>query len=177
MTDLDLEVNKKFLIVKYARLLNHLDKVCVNCRKIALKLIEEGNFELAHHLVIAGQTHDLSKFYNDEWKYLCEYTGNDIKSPELLKAIKDHVENNFHHPEAWEYKNGIHGMDDVSLAELVADWESRGEEFGVSFEDFLIQKAFKKYNFSIHDKVFEKIKYFYKLLTDKDLFSETSNGV
>jgi|JI10StandDraft_1071094.scaffolds.fasta_scaffold16800_14 hypothetical protein len=172
MSDLKAKVKQK-----YRKLLAHLDKVSLNCRKIALRLIEEEKYDLAHSLVIAGQTHDLSKFYNDEWAFLCEYDGEELKTPELLKAIKDHVENNFHHPEAWEYKGGIHAMDDVSLAELVADWESRGQEFNRSFEDFLVEKAFKKYNFSIHDPVFKKINYFYNLLTCKDLFSETSEPV
>ena len=124
MTDLDLEVNKKFLIVKYARLLNHLDKVCVNCRKIALKLIEEGNFDLAHELIILGQQHDISKFYGSEWKYLCEYDLH-MDNPEKLVAIKEHVENNSHHPE--HYENGINDFDLFDLFEMFFDWKASSE--------------------------------------------------
>ena len=165
MTDLDLEVNKKFLIVKYARLLNHLDKVCVNCRKIALKLIEEGNFDLAHELIILGQQHDISKFYGSEWKYLCEYDLH-MDNPEKLVAIKEHVENNSHHP---EFYNTIHDMPDSAIAEMVADWAARGEEFNKPIRQFLEEKAFKKYNFDETSDIFKKMNYYYKLLTGENI--------
>jgi hypothetical protein len=165
MSDLKAKVKQK-----YRKLLAHLDKVSLNCRKIALRLIEEEKYDLAHSLVIASQTHDLSKLtsYN-EWNHLCEYNGEEKKSPELLIAIKEHTEGNFHHPEAWEYRGGIHGMDDVSLYEMLADWEARAEEFGVSVTEFLETKAFKKYNFDRNSEVFKKLDYAYNLLTCKNL--------
>lgn len=162
------EDKKENLRKRYAKLLNHLDSVTSNCRIIAERLLNEGHYDLAHKLVIAGQTHDISKFYNDEWEYLCEYDKY-MNDPRKMVAIRNHVENNFHHPEAWEYKGGIHAMDDVSLAELTADWYARGEEFGRGVGQFLEEVAFKRYGFDKNSEAYRKINYFFKLLTDRDL--------
>ncbi len=161
---------KLALIKKYSKLLDHLDRVCANCRTLAKRIIEKAtyqdDFELAHKLIIAGQTHDLSKFDNDEWQYLCDYEKY-AGSAEVKVAAKNHTENNFHHPEAWPY--GINQMDDVSICELICDWEARAVEFGVPTKEFLETKAFKKYGFSRNSEVFQKMSRAYKLLTGEVL--------
>lgn len=168
-TDVILE-SQKDLKEKYTKLVSHLDIVKNNCRTLAFALIDEGKFELAHSLMVAGQTHDLSKFYGNEWEYLCDYEKHK-GDPELSVAIRDHVENNFHHPEAWSHKNGIHSMGDAELAELVCDWVARGQEFGKGVRRFMEESAFSKYDFNKESLVFDKISYFYKLLTGAELWN------
>lgn len=153
------------LKVKYTRLLNHLDSVKRNCRKLALSLIEEGNEKLAHELIIAGQLHDLSKFYSLEWEYLCDYEKHK-DSPMLKEAILEHVKTNTHHPEFWD---SINDMDDVSLAEMVCDWYARGIEFEKPIRQFLEESAFQKYGFDEQSPIFQRMNYFYKLLTGKNI--------
>lgn len=160
--------SKNPLKEKYSKLLGHLDLVQDNCRKLAMALIDDGNEKLAHELIIEGQVHDLSKLYNLEWEYLCDYDKYK-DSPLLKEAINQHVKNNNHHPEFWAYKNGIHSMDDISLASLVCDWESRGQEFGKPVRQFMEEQAFKKYNFNESSAVFQRMNYFYKLLTGENI--------
>lgn len=160
---------KNELIDKYRKLLNHLDLVSSFCRKLAFKLIDEGQTDLAHKLMIAGQTHDLSKFYGEEWEYLCNYDNIEKDCPELKVAITNHVYNNSHHPEFWEFKGGIHAMQDAELCELLCDWMARGEEFNKPLKQFLQEKAFAKYNFDEQSAVFQRMNYFYRLLTGRNL--------
>lgn len=156
------------LKLKYAKLLNHLDSVSYGCRKLAFALIDEGNEKLAHELIIEGLTHDLSKLYGIEFEYLCDYDKHK-GSPMLKEAILEHVHNNTHHPEYLGYDNGIHSMDDLAIAVLVVDWHSRGVEFGKSIRRFLEEEAFEKYGFDEQSAVFQKMNYFYKLLTGKNI--------
>lgn len=160
------------LIAKYSRLLDHIDRVCQNCRILAKRIIEEAScqedFDLAHRLMVAAQTHDLSKFTGDEWEYLCDYDKY-MDNPKKIQAIKDHVNNNFHHPEAWVYKNGIHSMPDEYICELLADWYARGVEFNRPIKQFMEEVAFKKYGFDKNSAVYKKICYFYKLLTGDEI--------
>lgn len=153
---------------KYNRLLNHLDLVEANCRKLAFRLIEEGQEALAHELIIEGRSHDLSKLFGEEWQYLCDYDKH--KGTAMLeKAIYAHVNNNFHHPEAHFHRGGIHGMKDGDLACLICDWEARGQEFNNPIRQFMEEKAFDKYGFSEESAVFQRMNYFYKLLTGRNL--------
>ncbi len=164
----DIEETKKHLFEKYNSVLGHMDLVAKYCRNLAGALIDEGDFEGAHNLIIASQTHDHSKLFNDEWVYLCEYQGGE-QSPEVKKAVYEHVHNNNHHPEFHEYKGGIHAMDETSLQELVADWQSRADEFGIPIIDFLRDKGFKKYGFTEDSPVFHKIQKYYYMMTSKRL--------
>lgn len=165
---------KDNLIQKYKKLFKHLDSVRIFCRIIGYRLIEEGNYQLAHQILSAGQTHDISKLTGNEWKYLCDF--EKFKgSEELEKAVQEHVSNNSHHPEFWIH--GIHEMDLVSLAELVADWFSRGKEFNNPIANFLLEKGFKKYGFSAKDECFKKMNYFYNLLTNGDLLDDLRKSV
>lgn len=164
--------NKLALKEKYAKLLNHIDGVTHGCRKLAKRLIEEAqsndDFLLAHKLIIAGQQHDLSKLYAEEWEYLCDYEKYK-GTKQLTEAVHKHVSNNFHHPEAWRHKEGIHSMSDECLAELVVDWVQRGIEFNRPMSRFLEEVAFAKYNFDRDSKVFKKMSRFYQLLIGENL--------
>lgn len=165
--DKNQEIYKSYLIGKYNRLFGHIDRVSQYCRILAIKLIKNGEYDLAHQLLINSQGHDISKLDGIEWEYLCEYKGGSIKSPELIEAIHSHVTKNKHHPECWP--NGIHGMDDVYIYEMVADWAARGDEFNKPILDFLENDGFKKYNFDRDSLVFKKIDKAYFMLFGENL--------
>lgn len=155
---------------KYIRLLNHLDMVKNNCRILAFNLIDEDQYEIAHHLIVEGQIHDFSKLSGVEWEYLCDFDKHK-DSPELKEAVMEHVYNNRHHPEYWGYTGGIHSMPDEEVAVLVCDWVARGQEFGRGVRRFMEESAFEKYGFNQDSPVFGRISYFYKLLTGAELWS------
>ena len=155
---------KQELLDKYNRVLKHLDLVSMYCRKLAKALIMEGEYDLAHQLIIAGQYHDGSKLTNpNEWNYLCEYVGGP-QSPQVQQAVYDHVRNNSHHPEFFDHKGGIHAMSDLNLAETWADWQARGDEFNNPIGAFLLEKGFEKYKFDVNSAPFKKLDYYHKLV-------------
>ncbi len=136
-------------------LLRHVNNVQDNCLRLGEILIEKGDEDLGRKLIANGRLHDNSKFYGIEW----EYFHADIKEdkPELFKAAwLQHVKTNPHHPEYWP--DGIRGMHDVYIAEMVCDWKSRSEEFGTDFLGWIKEEATKRYNFNVSCKVYKKIK-------------------
>ncbi len=99
------------------------------------------------------ENHDRSKFVDPEFEPYVEITwnykigkeaDNDLKTS-LTQATEHHVNNNKHHPEYWDSDKSptinpddrdkplrlIDGtkMDDISLAEMVCDWQSMSQEY------------------------------------------------
>ena len=100
---------------------DHINLVRVLLRKFAVELLKR------------GETHDLSKFSDEEVKTFTEYTpklktttyGSDDYNRQLAEmqvALDHHYGNNRHHPEHFE--NGIKGMTLVDLVEMFIDWSA-----------------------------------------------------
>lgn len=144
---------------KVRALTRHIRNVEDNCLLLGERLIMNGEVELGHHLIANGFVHDASKFTGIEWDQLV--IGNPTKEDEsklkLKMAIHQHNSTNPHHPEYW---GNIKHMPSVYLAECVADWKSRSEEFGTSLKEWIENDATKRFKFTEKDEVyFEIMKY------------------
>lgn len=72
-----------------------------------------------------------------------------MNDPQIKGAIRHHVENNSHHPEAHE--GGVNGMSLLDLVEMFADWKAASERGGgVSFAKGL---AINVERFGINDQL------------------------
>lgn len=110
------------------------------------------NFPELEELSMRIKIHDESKFKEPEREPYIELSWNyKIGRPEknredwILKATEHHVKCNKHHPEYWDNSNLntinpinrdeplrlIDGskMDDISIAEMVCDWQSMSQEY------------------------------------------------
>jgi len=144
---------------KIEMVLNHIQNVQRNCYKLGLKLLRDGKVELGRQLIANGQIHDNSKFKGVEFDHL--FYGDPI----LKDAIKHHRAINPHHPEYWH--NGIQGMPEIYLIEMVCDCTSRSQEFGTDIRIWIKEEATKRYKFEIDDEVGKKIIYYLDMLLDK----------
>lgn len=155
----DTEIVSKRLKV----LLRHIDNVRAACIVLGERLIEKGEVRLGLALIKNGYIHDNSKFSGIEWEYL---NGDEIDEgcrDKLTMAIKQHSENNPHHPEYW---GGIENMPRVYIAEMVCDWYSRSNEFGNDIREWVKDKATKRWGFTVQSKVYKQIKEFLDILLD-----------
>jgi hypothetical protein len=135
----------------------HIRNVEDNCLLMGKKLIESGQIDLGHKLIANGYVHDASKFHGMEFEYL-SLTNPGTEEDRKLKlklAIHHHNTTNPHHPEYWA--GGIKEMPDVYIAEMVADWKARSEEFGTSLRDWIEDSATKRFGFTKEDKVYKQI--------------------
>jgi len=131
----------------------HIDLVGKYCRKIAD--LGDERFE---GILDRAETHDACKFESPEyepyvwvtWQYKCKDDGREFEGPDNIddlmnQATEHHVKNNRHHPEFHCKKDVelinradrdepidelIDGteMEDLDLAEMVADWCAMSEE-------------------------------------------------
>ena len=152
---------------KLDKLLQHLDGVNRNCRLLGKRLIEEGEVKLGHSLIARGMTHDNSKFFGLEWEWLT-MTEDDHKKKKDAKdtlwlAIKHHHSMNPHHP---EFHPDVTDMSRLDVAEMLADWKSRSEEFGTSLDDF-VKVSMAKYDIAPTGRIGKFIKLCMTLLLDK----------
>ena len=83
---------------------------------------------------------------------------------EFELALFQHTSTNPHHPEYWN--NGVQGMHEVYVAEMVCDWHARSSEFGSDLRTWVKESASKKFEFSLTSKVYKSIKGYLDLLLD-----------
>jgi hypothetical protein len=173
-----LEKKRKLItetLAKINRLARHIRNVEDNCVLMGTKLIEMGNIELGKQLIANGMVHDASKFYGIEFENLSgeEHCKEETAKLKLRMSIHQHNSTNLHHPEAWA--GGIKTMPNVYLAECVADWKSRSEEFGESLRDYINDKATKRWDFDKNDDIYKQIMEFVDLVCDKP-FEQLTQG-
>lgn len=120
---------------KLHSIIKHIKLVENNCNIISQALMEtDPKFSIA--IVKRGRLHDLSKFDTLEFDHLWQ----DAKCFDV--ALLHHRCHNSHHPE--HYRNGIYGMSELDIAEMVADCVARAQEFGTDARIWLLDKAAKK---------------------------------
>ncbi len=137
----------------------HIELVQKYCKKI------EDYDERFDGLIERGKVHDQSKFKDPEmepyiyvsWDYKCKADGVNWKAPEGMndkmdEATEHHLNNNAHHPEYHSNKKGkinrkdrdaipdemidATKMEDIDVAEMVADWMAVSEERGNSLKSW-----------------------------------------
>ena len=151
------------ILAKLEFVARHIRNVEDNTLLLGKKLIERGDIALGHKLIANGQVHDASKFHGIEFEYLSLNNPTDENKQLKLKlAVHHHNTTNPHHPEYWS--GGIKEMPSVYVAEMVADWKARSEEFGSSLRDWIDEHATKRFGFTKEDKVYEEIMEYVNLL-------------
>ena len=136
-----------------------------NCLFLGEKLILNGEIELGHHLIANGFVHDSSKFFGIEWDFLSILPVKEEETKLKLKmAIIHHNQTNAHHPEHWQ---GIKNMPSVFIAEMVADWKARSEEFGTSLREWIDEHATKRFGFTKEDDTYKEIIKYVDMLCQK----------
>lgn len=148
---------------KIREISKHIQNVKDNCLILGEKLIERGEMDIGKLLIANGHVHDVGKFIGIEFEFMAPgvpYNEDEAKL-KLKLAVKQHNTTNRHHPEYW---GGIHNMPRVAIAEMVADWKSRSEEFGTSLRDWIDETATKRWNFTKEDKIYKDIMYFVDIL-------------
>lgn len=139
----------------------HIDAVQRNCKKLAERLILNGELEFGRKLIAHAYIHDNSKFYGLEFDFLTQRDDKD----KLFLAVRNHQQLNAHHPEHW---GSIHEMPRLYIAEMVCDWLARSQEFGTGVRDFVKIKAMPKYDFKEGDECYKQIEEFISLLCHND---------
>jgi len=154
------------IMSKIRAIIRHIRNVQDNCLILGEKLILRGEFDLGRNLIAHSMSHDLSKFSGIEWKNMAPgvKTNEEGAKLKLKLAVHQHNETNHHHAEAW---GGIKNMPRIFLAECVADWKARSEEFGESLKTYIDTNATKRYNFTNSDKIYKDIMEFVELLCEK----------
>jgi len=154
----------ELVLAKIEFVARHIRNVEDNCLFLGKKLIEKGRIDLGHKLIANGYIHDASKFHGIEFEYLSLTTPGveEDKTLKLKLAVHHHNTTNPHHPEFWA--GGIKEMPDVYVAEMVADWKARSEEFGTSLRDWIEGTATKRFDFTKEDKVYKEIMEYVGLL-------------
>lgn len=143
----------------------HIRNVEDNCLLLGERLIERGEIDLGHKLIANGYIHDASKFHGIEWEQMVPGESNaDAAKMKLKLAVLHHNHTNPHHPEYW---GDIRVMPRLFLAEMVADWKARSEEFGTSLRDWIDEQATKRFSFSKDEQVYKEIMEFVDLLCAK----------
>ena len=147
---------------KIRHIARHIRNVEDNCLLLGEKLIDKGEIDLGHKLIANGYVHDASKFHGIEWDQMVPGNADADESKLKLKlAVQHHNRTNPHHPEHW---GDIRLMPRLYLAEMVADWKARSEEFGTSLRDWIDNQATKRFSFSKEEKVYQEIMEFVDLL-------------
>ena len=142
----------------------HTQAVRSAALKLATRLIDnaetENDLDLARRLLQRSSMHDLSKFQGIEWDTL----HRDEEESVLKLAIHQHQQTNDHHAEY--HVDGISGMNDAQIAEMVCDWYARQSEMGTDFRSFIRVEAPKRWGFTTKSKIYKSIKRFVDLLLD-----------
>lgn len=145
---------------KLSALIRHIKLVETNCNIISRATMDKDP-EFAIAIAKRGRTHDLTKFDSLEFEYLWKGSKN------FEIALLHHHCHNSHHPE--HYANGIYGMSDLDLAEMVADCTARGQEFGTDIRIWFFNddKAPKKYGYLGDKEIYSKLEYFLNMLINQ----------
>ncbi len=142
-------------------LVRHIRLVQDACVLLGKKFIKTGEDAFGRSLIARGFEHDVSKFYGIEWDYL--HIGKDVPKEELSLAVKQHNTTNEHHPEYWQ---GIDNMPALALAECVADWYARSQEFGTCLRDWFLEEGMKRYEVKPNTKLYKQIMKYIEMLTE-----------
>jgi hypothetical protein len=140
-------------------LLAHVDRVRQNARFLAKRLVEAGRSDFARILLARAHVHDASKWHGIEWDQL--HMGPDNEGPELEAAIRQHQKTNDHHP---EFHGSIGEMPEAAIAEMVADWAARAQEFATDLRDWVKTQAAVRYEFDKHPKKAKQVWAFIDML-------------
>lgn len=145
---------------KLNSILRHIKRVEDNCNLVAKKLMDV-NPAFALAIAKRGRLHDSSKLDEMEFQHLW----SDDKKFEV--ALKHHHIGNSHHPE--HYQNGIYGMSDLDICEMVCDVIARSQEFGTDARDWLFDsdKAPKRFGYINDEAMYKKIDSFVDLILNK----------
>jgi len=142
---------------KLSALIKHIKLVENNCNAISRKTMDiDPKFALA--IARRGRMHDLSKFDQLEFEHL--WKGEKCFDIALLH----HHCHNSHHPEF--FRNGIYGMTELDLAEMVADTSARAQEFGTDIRIWLFNedKAPKRYGYLGDTEMYNRIEHYVNML-------------
>ena len=144
---------------KAKSIIRHIKRVEDNCNIIAMTLMET-NPAFATNIMKRGRVHDTSKFEEFEFNHLWR------ESQFFKQAVLHHHQNNTHHPE--HFRNGVYGMSDLDICEMVCDTTARAQEFGTDVRLWLLGKAADIYGYSSNhegDKsIRKKIEYYLNIL-------------
>jgi len=142
---------------KLTSIIQHIKRVEDNCNIISRKMMDI-NPRFAIAIAKRGRIHDASKFDQLEFENLW------VDSRLFTISLLHHHTNNSHHPE--HYRNGIHGMSELDLAEMVADCAARAQEFGkdVRIWFFSDDKAPKKYGYLGEQHIYDRLEYYVNML-------------
>ena len=142
---------------KLTSIIQHIKRVEDNCNIISRKMMDI-NPRFAIAIAKRGRVHDASKFDQLEFENL--WAGAKCFDVALL----NHHCHNSHHPE--HFRNGIHGMSELDLAEMVADCSARAQEFGkdVRIWFFSDDKAPKKYGYLGEQNIYDRLEYYVNML-------------
>jgi hypothetical protein len=146
------------------KILKHKNNVLANCLELSRAITRTGMFNgqserFGRQLIQRGYAHDNSKLDGIEWDYL--HRGEEF----LELAHEQHVRTNDHHPEYWA--GGLKEMPEVAIAEMVADWKARSNEFGTDLRAWVKDSALDKYDISPQGKSYKTIKKYLDLLLDE----------
>jgi len=145
---------------KITSILKHIKRVEDNCNIVAKKL-QDTDLTFSLNLIKRGRLHDASKFDYYEFNYL--FYGSEY----FKEALGIHHIKNSHHPEHHWRHNGIHGMSDLDLAEMVCDCVARSQEQGTDPRKWFNEEATHKYMFNMDDPCGVKIQNYLDLLLNK----------
>lgn len=143
-------------------ILRHIKRVEDNCNALAKKIMDD-DLSFALQLIQRGRKHDVSKFDLFEFEFLGNFEKE--KPKEFFDALALHHSVNSHHPE--HYTNGIKGMSELDIAEMVCDCVARGQEFGTDTRKWFEETATVKYGFDMNDDFGKKITKYLNLLLSK----------
>ena len=148
---------------KLHSIIQHIKRVEDNCNIISIKLTDS-NPVFAVKLARRGRLHDASKFSQVEFDHLWK------ESKCFDVAIMHHHTHNSHHPE--HYPNGIYGMDELDICEMVCDCTARAQEFGEDVRRWFFDedKAPKRYGYLNDNKIYNKIEHYLNILLNKPFF-------
>jgi hypothetical protein len=177
--------NKEMLDFFIIRTNRHIDLVRKYCKKIAD--YDPTRFE---ELISQGEHHDASKLKEPEktpyisitWRhkfdnYKSYKTPGSLTKEDENRATLHHILNNPHHPEYWlkdkseaslnQKDRNKPGkivdatlMNDIAIAEMVADWAAMGKELGNNPKDWADKNVNVRWKFNKHqvDLIYELIK-------------------
>ena len=145
---------------KLSSLIRHIKLVENKCNIISRKMIDT-NPQFAIDIAKRGRIHDASKFDKIEFEHL--WWGSKCFDVALLH----HHCHNSHHPE--HFHNGIYGMSDLDIAEMVADCTARAQEFVTDVRIWFFDeiKAPKKYGYYGDKNIYERLEFYLGMILNE----------
>lgn len=146
---------------KLVSILSHIKRVEENCNMVANKLMDV-NPEFALAIANRGRLHDSSILTSFEFQHLW------TDDKRFKEALAQHHKTNSHHPEFYP-EDGIYGMSDLDICEMVCDCTAISQEFGTDIRDWFFnpEKSPKRLGYSDDEKMKRKIESFLDLILSK----------